>query len=138
MAGRIWRALLAAEQAQITAIHEGKGVVDQAVCATAGGRILPFCGRKDGLHRADHLGRDVARAATGGVDVMGEQQQDEMCSLKRRELQGAREQGNASALKPMNEARSDVEAQLTGAVGWEDHGQALRRVGVGQPDVEIA
>ena len=86
--------------------------MDQAVRAAAGGRILPFGGRKDGLHRADHLGGNVARAAAGLMDVMGEQEQDEMCSLERRELQGARKQGNASALKPMNEARSDVEAQL--------------------------
>lgn len=108
----------AAQQSEIAAINERAGIMDQPVREAAGGRVFPFDGREEGLLGAGNLDGDIAWAAAGLMDVIGQQELDQPRLLYRRKLQGARKQSYSAALEPTNKAHGEVEAQLGGVVGW--------------------
>ncbi|KRQ17158.1 hypothetical protein AOQ71_02885 [Bradyrhizobium manausense] len=127
----------AAQELQITSLDQGYRLANEAVRFATRMRILPLDRTALGVVGAEHLRRNISRAAAQVMDVEGMKELDQAPFLKRRQPQGRRQKSGALASKTADEVESNLKPQFGHAVDRQEHGGTLRSLLVPQADMEF-
>lgn len=118
-------------------VHQRQCLLDQAIGAFAGCRILELDGWQLRLLRLEDLRGNITRFAAIVIEIGRLQELDVTMFLEVSEPQLGRQETDPLAAQAAKKSCGQIEAQFMGAVVWHDDGGPPDGIPVEEPEMDL-